>query len=84
LPGIVNGNEPFVAGAAVVVLVGVGLLVEGAVVVVLVGVGLLVEGAVVVVLVGVGLLVGVDVVVALYVITRRGLPVEASEERKSI
>jgi hypothetical protein len=70
LPGIVNGNEPFVAGAAVVV--------------VLVGVGLLVEGAVVVVLVGVGLLVGVDVVVALYVITRRGLPVEASEERKSI
>jgi len=51
---------------------------------VLAGVGVLVDAAVVVVLVGVGVLVDVDVVVTLYVIKRRGVPVEASEERKSI
>jgi hypothetical protein len=44
----------------------------------------LVDAAVVVVLVGVGVLVDVDVAVTLYVIKRRGWPVEASEERKSI
>jgi hypothetical protein len=70
LVGIVNGSGPLVVDAAVVV--------------VLVGVGVLVDAAVVVVLVDVGVLVDVDVVVRLYVIKRRGLPVEASEERKSI
>jgi len=70
LVGIANGSGPLVVGAAVVV--------------VLAGVGVLVDPAVVVVLVGVGVLVDVDVVVTLYVIKRRGVPVEASEERKSI
>ncbi|HLM22891.1 MAG TPA: hypothetical protein VK390_15385 [Propionibacteriaceae bacterium] len=61
-----------------------GVLVDAAVVVALAGVGVLVEAAVVVALAGVGVLVDVDVDVTLYVIKRRGPPVEASEERKSI
>jgi hypothetical protein len=88
LTGIVNGSEPLVIGTAVVVvlLLGIEVLLGSPVaVVVLLGIEVLLGSPVaVVVLLGIGELVDLALVDTLYVSKRRGLPVEASEERKSI